>query len=65
MNSPIGIHVRYKNSDDKKEYVVVDYSPESIEYKAEIAIIQEFPYYPNIIRQLKIWQSFSLFEIVG
>jgi hypothetical protein len=68
----IGQYVRYKKGLDKKEYIVVDYFPEEFEdrfkkkikFTAEIAIIQEFDFYPNRVKQLKIWQALDKFEIL-
>jgi hypothetical protein len=57
----IGKYVRYKNSEDTTCYLVVDYA-KSGDIK-EIAIIQSFPYSPDYLRQLKIWQSLDKFEV--
>lgn len=69
----IGKYVQYKykprlNSSginqDTKRYLVVDFSPETDKYPAEIAIIQEFDYADiSGVRQLKIWQKLSDFVV--
>ena len=52
----IGDYARYNDYEDKKEYLVVDCT------SSEIAILVDFPYYPDRIRQLKIWQQLSRFD---
>jgi hypothetical protein len=60
----IGLHVRYTDSYDKKEYLVIDYSPAEGEYLAEICILVDYPYHPDIVRQEKCWQRLDKFTIV-
>ena len=60
----IGMHVRYKDGRDKKEYIVVDYFSGNGNYPSEVCIIVEFPFFPDKIKQLKIWQKEDKFDIV-
>lgn len=61
----IGRLVQYKTGDDKKIYVVVDYFAATHKYEAEVCILVDFPFYPKLIRQLRIWQKLSLFNIIA
>jgi hypothetical protein len=63
LSEIIGKHVRYKNGSDKKEYIIVEYA-NSMDGNDEIAIIQNFRFYPHRTRQLKIWQSLNKFDIL-
>ena len=58
------VQYRPEYTDDKKKYIIVDFSKETSKYPAEIAIIQEFSFYPNEIHQLIIWQQLDKFNIV-
>ena len=59
-----GQHVRYKEGDDKKEYYVIDYVPETKEYAAQVCIVVDYPYAPNRIKQEICWQHLDQFEVV-
>ncbi len=60
----IGKSVQYKDSDDKKIYVVFSYFEEIPGFEAEICILVDFHFYPDITRQLMIWQKLNLFNVV-
>ena len=62
----IGKYARYKKGRDKKEYIVIYHYPENKEKEQpeEICILVDFPYYPNRIKQLKIWQLLDKFDIL-
>jgi len=57
-------YVRYKDGIDKKEYIVVDYSGIKKNAVEEICILVDFPFYPNRIKQLRIWQNLNKFIIL-
>lgn len=59
----IGKSVRYKDKPNK-EYIVIDYSPKTDEYPAEICILEEFAFAGDIEKQLKIWQSLDRFDVI-
>lgn len=70
----IGKIVRYKHRDildklgieqDKTEYIVIDFSPSTNEYNAEIAIVKEFIYDGGIKKQLWMWQDLELFDVIN
>ena len=64
-NMYVGMHVQYKNKNDKKIYFVIDYSKNENNYPDEVCIIQDFPFHPDKIVQLKIWQRFDNFDVVS
>jgi len=60
----IGKTVKYKEGADEKEYIIVDFSEKTEMFDPEICILVDFPYYPNRIKQLKIWQPLYRFYIL-